>query len=91
MAYCAERDENHVSTVLVTIQQSISLKFHSNISNFASKQWLSMAFNYSGIILVGTMISLAIFFTILTIPLIIFSDLKALDAIKYSFQLLKTN
>jgi hypothetical protein len=49
-----------------------------------------MAFNYSGIILVGTMISLAIFFTILTIPLIIFSDLNALDAIKYSFQLLKT-
>jgi hypothetical protein len=37
---------------------------------------------------VGPIISVAIsFFTILTIPLIIFSDVKAIDAIKYSFQL----
>jgi hypothetical protein len=36
---------------------------------------------------VGPIISVAISFTILTIPLIIFSDVKAIDAIKYSFQL----
>jgi hypothetical protein len=36
MAYCAERDEEfHVSTVLVIIQQNISLKFYCNISNFS--------------------------------------------------------
>jgi uncharacterized membrane protein len=38
--------------------------------------------------LVGPIISVAIsFFTILTIPLIIFSDVKAIDAIKYSFSI----
>jgi hypothetical protein len=46
---------------------------------------IAMALNYSGIILLGSMLSLAISFYDTNYPLIIFSDLKAVDAIKFSF------
>lgn len=90
MAYCAERDkEFHVSTVF----SYYSTKYFSQIFTatfliLLVSNGVSMALTYSGIILIGPMISLAIsFFTILTIPLIIFSDVNALDAIKYSFSI----
>lgn len=90
MAYCAERDEEfHVSTVF----SYYSTKYFSQIFTatfliLLVSNGVSMALTYSGIILIGPMISLAIsFFTILTIPLIIFSDVNALDAIKYSFSI----
>lgn len=90
MAYCAERDEEfHVSTVFsYYTAKYFSQIFTATFLILLVSNGLSIAFNYSGIILVGTMISYAIsFFTILTIPLIIFSDLNALDAIKYSFSI----
>ncbi|MEZ0129872.1 hypothetical protein AB9T88_08965, partial [Flavobacterium sp. LBUM151] len=46
---------------------------------------ISVVFNMLGIVLVDTIIALAItVFTSLTIPLIIFGDLNAIDAIKSS-------
>lgn len=90
MAYCAERDEEfHVSTVFsYYTAKYFSQIFTATFLILLVSNGLSIAFNYSGIILVGTMISYAIsFFTMLTIPLIIFSDLNALDAIKYSFSI----
>lgn len=88
MAYCANRDEEfHVSTVFSYYTTSYFPQiFVATFLILLFSNGISMALNYSGIILVGSILSLAIaFFTILTIPLIIFSDLKALDAIKFSF------
>ncbi|WP_339920425.1 hypothetical protein [uncultured Flavobacterium sp.] len=90
MAYCAERDEEfHVSTVFSFYNAKYFLQiFVATFLILICSQGIEMALNYSGIRLVGSMISVAIsFFTILTIPLIIFSDLNALDAIKYSFSI----
>jgi hypothetical protein len=88
MAYCAERDEEfHVSTVFSYYTTAYFAQiFVATFLILVSSNGIAMALNYSGIILLGSMLSLAIsFFTILTIPLIIFSDLKAVDAIKFSF------
>lgn len=88
MAYCAERDEEfHVSTVFSYYTTAYFTQiFVATFLILVSSNGIAMALNYSGIILLGSMLSLAIsFFTILTIPLIIFSDLKAVDAIKFSF------
>jgi hypothetical protein len=90
MAYCAERDEEfHVSTVFsYYTTKYFSQIFIATFILLVCSNGISMALNYSGIMLVGPIISLAIsFFTILTIPLIIFSDVKAIDAIKYSFSI----
>jgi hypothetical protein len=90
MAYCAERDEEfHVSTVFSYYSTKYFLQiFTATFLILLVSNGVSMALTYSGIILIGPIISLAIsFFTILTIPLIIFSDANALDAIKYSFSI----
>lgn len=88
MAYCAERDEEfHVSTVFSYYTTKYFWQiFVATFLILATSQGIATALDYSGIILVGSIISLALsFFTILTIPLIIFSDLNAIDAIKCSF------
>jgi hypothetical protein len=83
MAYCAERDEEfHVSTVF-SYYTAYFAQIFCNISNLVSSG-IAMALNYSyspGI----NAISCNIFFYDTNYPLIIFSDLKAVDAIKFSF------
>jgi hypothetical protein len=46
----------------VTILQPILPKFCGNISNFVSSNGIAMALNYSGIILLGSMLSLQYLF-----------------------------
>jgi hypothetical protein len=90
MAYCAERDEEfHVSTIFSYYSTKYFAQiFIATFLILVSSNAISMGLNYTGVILLGPMISLAIsFFTILTIPLIIFSDLTAVEAIKYSFSI----
>ncbi|CAM3021330.1 hypothetical protein [Flavobacterium frigoris] len=90
MAYCAERDEEfHVSTVFSYYSTKYFIQiFIATFLILVLGNGISMGLNYSGIILIGPMVSLALsFFTILTIPLIIFSDSNAIDAIKYSFSI----
>jgi hypothetical protein len=87
MAYCAERDEEfHVSTVLVIIHKIFLSNFIATFLILVCSNGISIALKYSGIILVGPIISLQSFLRY-NYPLIIFSDVKAIDAIKYSFQL----
>tara|TARA_R110000868_G_scaffold346292_1_gene607345 strand:+ start:8766 stop:9530 length:765 start_codon:yes stop_codon:yes gene_type:complete len=87
MAYCAERDEEfHVSTIfeyykssylkeLVIATLLISI-VNTGVPALLNQPELQLAMN---------LVSYAIIFlTFLTIPLIIFSDLKAIDAIKTS-------
>jgi hypothetical protein len=88
MAYCAERDEEfHVSTIFEYYKAPYFKELFIAtvlISSFSSG--LTTALDYSGIQLIGSLITIAIsFFTILTIPLIIFGNLKAIDAISSSF------
>jgi len=88
MAYCAERDEEfHVSTIFEYYRAPyfkeliIATLLLSSLSS-----GLATALNYAGIQLLGSLINITVsFFTILTIPLIIFGDLKAIDAISSSF------
>ncbi|MEZ7504550.1 hypothetical protein [Flavobacterium sp. Arc2] len=90
MAYCADRDEEfHVSTVFsYYTPKYFSQIFTATFLILLVSNGVSMLLNYSGVILVGPMISVAVsFFTMLTIPLIIFSDLTAVDAIRYSFSI----
>jgi hypothetical protein len=62
MAYCAERDEEfHVSTVFSYILQNISLKFYCNFLILVCSNGISIALKYSGIILVGPIISVVSF------------------------------
>lgn len=88
MAYCAERDQQFkVSTIFTYYKTShfsqiflataiISL-FSASISTFLEIQKLSN---------LGILVSLIIsYFTFLTIPLIVFGNLKSIDAIKSSF------
>jgi hypothetical protein len=73
---------------LVTIQHKVFSQIFI-ISNFASSngyQWRLIIVE----LFCGTKSLCIIFFTILTIPLIIFSDLKALDAIKIVFNCKQT-
>lgn len=49
---------------------------------------VSIAFELAGLQIIGFVITMAIsFFTVLTMPLIIFGDLKAIDAIRFSLQI----
>lgn len=87
MAYCAERDEEfHISTLfeyykIGYFRELFIATFIIGLLNSG----LSSAVDYAGIKLIGAIISAVVsFFTFLTIPLIIFSDLKAIDAIKSS-------
>lgn len=87
MAHCAEKDEEfHVSTVFEYyknpyFQELVIATFLITIFSTG----LSEMFKLVGIELVGALFSAVIsFFTFLTVPLIIFGDLKAIDAIKSS-------
>ena len=87
MAHCAEKDEEfHVSTVLEYYRAPyfkelvVSTLVISVVSTL-----LSSLFDYTGIKFIGSLFSMILsFFTFLTIPLIIFGDLKAIEAIKSS-------
>jgi len=88
MAYCAERDQEfHISNIFEYYKAPYFKELFIAtllISGFSSG--IAAALDYSGIQLVGSLITLSIsFFTILTIPLIIFGNLKAVDAITSSF------
>ena len=87
MAHCAEKDEEfHVSTVFEYyknpyFKELVIATLLITISTTA----LSEIFNFSGIKIFGGLLSFVVsFFTFLTVPLIIFGDLKAIDAIKSS-------
>lgn len=87
MAHCAEKEEEfHVSTILEYYKAPYFKEIITAtllISVFSSG--LSTLINYSGIKIVGSLIAMAVsFLTFLTIPLIIFGNLKAFDAIKSS-------
>ncbi len=87
MAYCAERDEEfHVSTVFEYFKAPYFKElFLATVLISTVSSGLATAFDYAGIKIVGSLISVTIsFFTMLTIPLIIFADLKAIDAINSS-------
>ena len=87
MAYCAERDEEfHVSTIFEYYKSSyfkelVIATLLISIVNTA----LPMLLDQPELEIVINLVSYAILFlTFLTTPLIIFSDLKAIDAIKAS-------
>ncbi|WP_235890157.1 DUF2189 domain-containing protein [Flavobacterium gawalongense] len=87
MAHCGEKDEEfHVSTILEYYKAPYFKELVIAtllISLFSTG--LSALVDYTGIKIVGSLISMTVsFFTFLTIPLIIFGDLKAFDAIKSS-------
>jgi hypothetical protein len=87
MAHCAEKDEEfHVSTVFEYYKNPYFKELVIStllITIFSST--LSEILNFNGIRIVGGLFSFVIsFFTFMTVPLIIFGDLKAIDAIKSS-------
>jgi uncharacterized membrane protein len=87
MAHCAEKDEEfHVSTVFEYYKNPYLKEIViASLLITISTTVLSEILNFSGIKIVGALFSAVItFFTFLTIPLIIFGDLKAIDAIKSS-------
>jgi hypothetical protein len=87
MAYCAERDEEFHLSTLFEYYKIVYFKelFIATLLIQLASTGITSAFNFSGIPLFGELISAFVsFFTFLAIPLIIFSDLKAIDAIKSS-------
>ncbi|MDW8851754.1 hypothetical protein SD960_16725 [Flavobacterium sp. MMLR14_040] len=87
MAYCADRDEEFKFSTVFTYYTSrhFAQLFIATLLISLLSGLVSVLFNMAGIILVDTLIALAItIFTSLTIPLIIFGDLNAMDAIKSS-------
>ncbi|MFV8341862.1 hypothetical protein [Flavobacterium sp. XS2P39] len=87
MADCGEKDEEfHVSTIFNYYKAPYFKELViSTIVISLLTTGLSALVDYTGIKIVGSLISIIVsFFTFLTIPLIIFGDLKALDAIKSS-------
>lgn len=90
MAYCAERDEEfHVSTIFEYYKAPYFKELFIAVLLISTvTSGLAIALEYAGAPLVGSLINLVIsFFTLLTIPLIIFADLKAVDAISSSVSL----
>ena len=87
MADCAQKDEEfHVSTIFEYYKNPYfkELVFSTLLISIFSSV-LSSILDYSGIKLVGSLIAMLVsFFTFMTIPLIIFGNLKAVDAIKSS-------
>jgi hypothetical protein len=87
MAYCADRDEEfNVSTIFsYYTSRYFPQLFIAALLISLTSGLISVAFNLAEIIIVDSIIALAItIFTSLTIPLIIFGDLNAIDAIKSS-------
>ncbi|MFV5689884.1 hypothetical protein ACM55M_14800 [Flavobacterium sp. ZT3R25] len=87
MAHCGEKDEEfHVSTILEYYKAPYfkELLISTIIISILSSG-ISSLLDYAGIKIVGSLIAMTIsFFTFLTIPLIIFGDLKAIEALKSS-------
>ncbi|SDW56980.1 hypothetical protein [Flavobacterium degerlachei] len=91
MAYCAERDEEfHVSSIFEYYKAPYFKELFIAVLLISSvTSGLMLALDYAGVVLLGSLINLAVsFFTLLTIPLIIFADLKAVDAISSSFTII---
>ena len=90
MAHCAQIDQEfHVSTVF-EYYKLLYFKdiFLANLMISIMSMGISTLLNSTGIPLLGLFGSLTIsFLSLLTIPLIIFSDFKALEAINTSFSL----
>jgi hypothetical protein len=87
MAHCAEKDEEfHVATAFEYYKAPYFKEIITAtllIALFGSV--LPTLIEFTGIKFVGTLITMVVsFLTFLTIPLIIFGDLKAVDAIKSS-------
>lgn len=87
MAHCADRDEEfNVSTIFsYYTSRYFGQLFIAALLISLTSGLISVLFNLVGIILVDTIIAVAInVFTSLAIPLIIFGNLNAIDAIKSS-------
>ncbi|MFV8328300.1 hypothetical protein [Flavobacterium sp. ZS1P14] len=87
MADCGEKDEEfHVSTILEYYKAPYFKELViSTVLISLLSSGLSSLIDYAGIKIVGSLIAMLVsFFTFLTIPLIIFGDLKAIEAIKSS-------
>lgn len=87
MAHCGEKDEEfHVSTILEYYKAPYFKELViSTVLISLLSSGLSSLIDYAGIKIVGSLIAMLVsFFTFLTIPLIIFGNLKAIEAIKSS-------
>jgi hypothetical protein len=87
MAHCGEKDEEfHVSTVFEYYKNPYFKELVlSSLLITLSTTALSEIFRIGGFEIIGVISNaIIIFFTFLTVPLIIFGDLKAIDAIKSS-------
>ena len=87
MAYCAERDEEfHVSTMFEYYKISYFKElFIATLLISIFSTLLSSLIDYAQIPFIGFIITVTItLFTILTIPLIIFGNLNAIEALKSS-------
>jgi uncharacterized membrane protein len=88
MAYCAERDEEfHVYSIFEYYKAAYFKElFIATLLISAFSSGIATVLDYSGVQLIGSLTTISIsFLTIFTIPLIIFGDLKAIDAIISSF------
>jgi hypothetical protein len=87
MAYCAEQNEEfHVSTIFefYKLPYFITL-FAATFAITLLNTGISTGFELIGIPYLGSLLTMTVsFFTLLTIPLIIFGDLKAIEAITSS-------
>jgi hypothetical protein len=90
MADCGQKDEEfHVSTMFSYYKSPyfLNLILSIFIIGFVSTG-LTMLLEYSGYSFIGSLFSLTIsFFTILTVPFIIFEKMNAIDAIKSSIMI----
>lgn len=90
MADCAEKDnEFHISTFFEYYKTPYFKElFISTAVITIISSGLSMLFELANIDIVGFLVSISIsFLTVLTVPLIIFGDLKAMNAIQSSFSI----
>lgn len=90
MAYCAERDEEfHVSTMFEYYKISYFKElFTATLLISIISTLLSALIDYAQIPFLGFIVTVVItLFTILTIPLIIFGNLNAIEAIRSSFMI----
>ncbi|WP_423912719.1 hypothetical protein [Flavobacterium sp.] len=91
MAYCADIDQEfHVSTFFEYYKFSYFIELF--IATFVITLFntgISTTLDTAGLTIVGSLITMIVsFYSLLTIPLIIFGNLKALDAIKTSIALI---
>jgi uncharacterized membrane protein len=90
MAYCAERDEEFNVSSIFEYYKAPYFKelFIATFLISAFSSGLATTLEYLGVLLIGSFTTISVsFLTILTIPLIIFGNLKAIDAISSSFMI----